>query len=78
MALMVPWRTFNIHGAFQMHTRFFKEEKGCLDFLNVFILRKKGYFKNRSLKGSLRNQKCIAAKKTPKRIIAEADLWNSK
>ncbi len=34
-------KNLNIHGAFQMHKRFFKVEKGCLDFKNILHSKKK-------------------------------------
>ncbi len=54
LAMMAPWRTFNIHGAFPLHKRFFIKQ-----FFRLLkcSLRKSGSFKNCLLKGSLGNPK---------------------
>ncbi len=38
---MVPWKTFNIHGIFSFHKRFFIEEKVNFNFLNILHTKKK-------------------------------------
>ncbi len=65
---MVLFRTFSIHGTLQMQ-KFFIVKKVYLDFfLNVL---QNGYFRNFSLKGSLRNQNLLFYG-----ITAKTPFWN--
>ncbi len=64
LALMVPWRTFNINGKIPLDKSFFIETSFIR--LNVLHIKKNGSFSDWLLKGSLGNPKqffyCIAAK----------------
>ncbi len=48
LAWMVPWRTFNIHGIFPLHKRFFTVEKGSSDY--ALHTKKKWFFNGIALK----------------------------